>query len=493
MSQSFIILLILGAYIVLWLAVTYLSSRKADETTFFAANKKIPWYIVAIAMLGAPITGVTFLSVPGMVATKGLSYIQMCLGFIIGYFLIAFVLVPIYYKLNIISIYEYLKKRFGYKSYKTGAWLFFISKILGISIRFLMICTVIQLLILDQLGIPFIYSVIISLILIVISTYKGGVRSVIFGDVLKSFCLIATIILCLYFIIQNLGLNGEELRFQVQKHSDWKIFYFDNPSDTKYFWKQFIAGIFIVIAMTGLDQDMMQRTLSCPNAKDSKKNLIVSTFLQFFIMVTLLTLGCLMIMYIEVKGIEMPSRSDDIFATVAFDKDMPYIVGGLFMIGIISSTISSMASALTSMTTTVSIDILGINKEKNNLYKRNIIHIGIAFLMAIFVILFFYLNEDDAISTIYTLISYTDGPILGLFLFGIFSNRKINEKWLPIICISAPLISFIIQQSADYLLDYKISFELLIINASITIFGLLIISTPIREVSKFNQNLLEHS
>lgn len=475
MSQQTLILLTIIAYLAVWLLISYLSSKGADNSTFLNGNRKMSWPLVAIAMIGAPITGVTFVSVPGMVMGKGFSYLQMCLGFIVGYFVIAFVLIPVYYKLNIVSVYGYLKNRFGVTSYKTGAWLFFISKIFGISIRFLMVCAMLQFLVFEPLGISYVYCVVISLALVWLSTLKGGVKSVVWGDVLKSLCLIGAIVLCIYFIFVNTGLDNGRLIEKVVSHPSSRIFYFDNPMDGKYFWKQFVAGIFIVIAMTGLDQDMMQRSLACKNAKDSAKNLIVSSFLQFAVISLLLFMGALMMIYMENKSIPFPDKSDNLFASVAFHHEIPLIVGMLFIIGIISSTMSSVASALTSMTTTVSMDIMGIDRNADSrevAKRRRLVHSFITLIMAMLVIFFYYLNRDDAISTVYTLISYTDGPILGLFTFGLLTKRKVNESLLPVVCLMAPVLSWSIQWLARFYFEYETSFELLIINAFLTIIGL---------------------
>lgn len=479
MSQINLILIVLASYLLIWLLLSYISSRRADNSTYFSGNRKMPWPLIAIAMIGAPISGVTFISVPGMVMTKGFSYLQMGLGFIVGYLIIALILVPIYYKHNIVSIYGYLENRFGQTSSKMGSILFFVSKILGISVRLFIVCAMLQLLIFDTVGIPFIFTVILSLTLIWGMTFKGGVKSVIFGDVLKSVCLFSTIILCIYFISVNLGIFPDNFYQEILDRDSTKIFHFDDPSDTKYFWKQFIAGIFIVIAMTGLDQDMMQRTLSCKNITDARKNLIVSSILQFVICSLLLILGVFLITYMETKGISLPEKSDNLFASVAFHNDIPLIIGALFILGLVSSTFASVASALTAMTTTVSFDMLDDKKSPSSLSKkRKVIHSVISLLMVVIVLSLFYLNNDDAISTIYTLISYTDGPILGLFLFAIFTKRSINERFLPLICLIAPVLSWISQWTLNNFYDYHVSFELLILNCLLTVVGLYLVSSP---------------
>lgn len=474
MSQTFLIILAICVFFAVWSFITWLSSRNADNSTFFSGKRKMPWPLVAVAMIGAPITGVTLVSVPGMVVAKQFSYLQMCLGFIVGYLVIAMVLVPIFYRLKIVSIYGYLEKRFGDSSSKTGAWLFFISKILGISIRLLIVCAMLQLLIFDAFDIPFIVCVLSAMTIIWLSTFKGGVKSVIYVDVLKSACLLLTIFLCLYYMIASLDVSPDELIQNIKEDSSTRIFFLDDPNDGKYFWKQFVAGIFIVIAMTGLDQDMMQRTLTCKNRSGAKKNLIVSSFLQVFVISLLLVLGFVMIRYSHLKGIEIPAKTDNLFPLVAFDKGMPVIIGVLLIIGLISTTFSSVASALTAMTTTMSLDILKLGRLSDTDFtrKRIITHTLISVAIIAIVACFFFLNEDDAISTVYTLISYTDGPILGLFAFGIFTKRTINERLLPFICLLSPVLAWMIQKALFHFLDYQTSFELLILNALITITGL---------------------
>lgn len=479
MSQPLLILSVIAGYFIVWMIVSYFSSKGADNSTFFSGNRKMPWPLVAVAMIGAPITGVTFISVPGMVAAKGYSYLQMGLGFIVGYIIIALVLIPLYYKLNIVSIYGFLQKRFGRTSSKTGAWLFFISKILGISIRFLMVCAMLQLIVFDPLGISYIYSVIIGLILVWISTYKGGVKSVIWGDVLKSFCLIATIALCFYFIASNLGFSLGDLASEISSHSSSQILYLDDPMEGKYFWKQFIAGIVIVIAMTGLDQDMMQRTLACRNPRDARKNLIVSSVMQVAVIALLLFLGSALMIYTEMKGLEIPAKTDNLFATVAFHQDIPVIVGALFVLGLIAATYASVGSALTAMTTSMTVDILEADRKEGLSRRRKMVHTMISVAMAAIVIFFYYLNQEDALSTVFTLISYTDGPILGLFLFGILSKRQVNQRWLPLVCILSPILSWFVQWLVRYWFAYETSYELIILNAAFTYCGMRMISDPV--------------
>lgn len=358
------------------------------------------------------------------------------------------------------------------------------SKLLGISVRFLMVCLMIQLAVFDPLGVPYIFSVIFSVSLIWLTTYKGGVKSVIWGDALKSFCLLSTVILCLYFVSREMNLGIGALVENVATHPDSRIFFLDDPSGAKYFWKQIVAGIFLVVAMTGLDQDMMQRTLACRNAGDSRKNLVVSSLLQTFVISLLLVLGVTMILYVESKGIAVPEKTDNLFATIAFHGDIPLIVGALFVLGLVSTTYSSVGSALTAMTTTMTVDILEVDKKESDRVlgkKRKWIHTLISVAMAILVICFFYLDSEDAISMVYRLVSYSDGPILGLFLFGILTKRNVNERWLPLVCLLAPVGSWAIQWSCREFAGYEIGFELLIINAALTMGGMWLLSVARRE------------
>ena len=474
-GNTILILIVICGYLTLLLTLSHFVAKGADNATFFTGNRKMPWPLVAIAMICAPISGVTFISVPGMVVTKGYSYLQMCLGFIVGYFIISWVLIPLFYKKRIISIYSYLEDRFGGSANKTGAWLFLVSKILGTAVKFFVICNVLQLLVFQSIGIPFPVTVVFTMLLIWLYTVKAGVKTVIWADLLKCLCLILSVTLCLYFIISSMGLSVHELYNVVSTHSSSRIFYFDNPDEDFYFWKQFIGGIFLVIAMTGLDQDMMQHPLSCKDAKSSKKNMIISSFLQVFVISLFLILGTLLIIYAEKNTIELPFKSDDIFATVTFHKDLPIIVGILFIIGLISATYSSIGSALTSLTTSYSIDISGIhNKYEGEALskKRKGIHTFLALIIAVVIIMFYYMNRQDAISAVFTLASYTYGPILGLFIVGLFTKWQPDTKFLPVICILSPAFAWFVKWFAINYFDYSVGYELLLVNAAFTVSGL---------------------
>ncbi|MBD5192018.1 MAG: sodium:solute symporter [Bacteroidales bacterium] len=478
-SNALITILTIAGYFLLLLGISYFASRKSDNSTFFTGNRKTPWPLVAFAMIGAAISGVTFVSVPGMVVTKGYAYLQMVLGFIVGYFLIAAVLVPIFYKRNLISIYGYLEERFGTSTYRTGAWFFFISKMLGASVRFLVVCVVLQLAVFGPLHLPFELNVIVTIALIWLYTVQGGVKTLIWTDTLKSFCLIMSVVLCIYFISENLHFSFADMYKHVTEHSTAQMFFFDDPKAETYFWKQFIAGIFMAIATNGLDQDMMQRNLACKDSRESQKNMIVSGVLQFFVVALFLILGTMLVIFLDTKGIEQPAKTDGIFQMVAFHDEMPLAVGILFILGLIAAAYSAAGSALTSLTTSFTVDLLGAHKKHadDKLARvRKRVHVAMSVVMGLVIIGFYYMSNEDAISAVYTLASYTYGPILGLFVFGLFFKKPVHDKLVPVVCILAPAISWVIQWWLNDAFGYKTSFELLLINAGVTALGLMLLT-----------------
>ena len=484
-----IVIITIVAYFAVLMGISWFASRGSDNSTFFNGNRQAPWGLVAFAMIGATISGVTFISVPGMVVAKGYSYLQMVLGFIVGYFAIACVLVPLFYKRNLISIYGYLEERFGHSTYQTGAWFFFVSKILGAAVRFFVVCAVLQLMVFSPLHIPFEFNVIVTIGLIWLYTVQGGVKTLIWTDTLKSFCLIMSVILCIYFIATNLGFSAGEMVSAIGKHKSSQMFFFDNPMEGSYFWKQFLAGVFMAIATNGLDQDMMQRNLACRDSRQSQKNMIVSGVVQFFVIALFLLLGTLLVIFCEQKGVSLPEKSDELFSTVVKHDSMPVIVGILFVLGLISAAYSAAGSALTSLTTSFTVDILGAHKkqdEKKLTHTRKAVHVGMSAAMGLIIIIFYYLSEEDAISAVYTLASYTYGPILGLFVFGLFGRRPVRDRMVPLACILAPALSWATQWALKTYLGYTTSFELLLINAAYTIVGLLLLSKPVEPISEKN-------
>lgn len=483
MSLPVIVIITIVGYFALLMAVSYFASRGSDNSTFFTGKRQAPWPVVAFAMIGAAISGVTFISVPGMVAAKGYSYLQMVLGFIVGYALIAFVLVPLFYKRNLISIYGYLEERFGGATYHTGAWFFFLSKMLGAAVRFFVVCAVLQLLVFKPLHIPFVFNVIVTIALIWLYTVQGGVKTLIWTDTIKSFCLIMSVVLCIYFVARNLGYSFGELTSAIADHPTSRMFFFDNPKEGTYFWKQFLAGVFMAIATTGLDQDMMQRNLACRDSGQSQKNMIVSGITQFFVIALFLLLGTLLVIFLDTKGIPHPAKSDDIFGLVATHPDVPVIVGILFVLGLVSAAYSAAGSALTSLTTSFTVDILSAHKKKDErglTRTRKVVHIAMSSVMGLVIIIFYYLSDQDAISAVYTLASYTYGPILGLFVYGMFWRKPVRDRLVPAVCVAAPCLSWCVQWAMRHLFGYETSFELLIINAVITVIGLRLLSVGVK-------------
>ncbi len=470
-----IIIATIAAYFILLFGVSCFASRNSSNAAFFTAGRHTAWPIVAIATIGAAISGVTFISVPGMVQAKSYSYLQMALGFIVGYILIAHLLLPLFYKRNLLSIYGYLEQRFGAATYRTGAWFFFISKMLGAAVRFYVVCIVLQELVCRPLGIPFCINVTVTIAGVWLYTFRGGLKSVIWTDLLKSTCLILSVLLSIIFIADNLGFTPATMLSAIDAHPTSRIFFFDNPTQATYFWKQFLAGIFMVIAMTGLDQDMMQRNLACADHRKSRKNMMVATLMQTLVILLFLILGTLMLIYIErTPSLSVPDNSDEIFGLVATHPSMPLIVGILFILGLISSSYSAAGSALTALTTSFTVDILhGTKLPDARLTRlRRRVHAAMAIIMALVIILFYLINEDDAISAVYTLASYTYGPILGLFAFGISSRRAVRDRWVPLICLLAPCLCWGIRTLLLTRFQYHMSFELLILNAALTYIGL---------------------
>lgn len=469
------ILITIAAYFVILFTISYIAGRKADNEGFFVGNRKSTWYVVAFAMIGSSISGVTFVSVPGMVAASGFSYLQMVLGFVAGQIIIAFVLIPLFYRMNLVSIYEYLENRFGISSYKTGAWFFFISKMLGAAVRLFLVCLTLQLLVFEPFHLPFILNVIITVALVWLYTFRGGVKSLIWTDSLKTFCLVVSVVLCIYYIASDLNLGFGSMIATISEHDFSRMFFFDDVNDKRYFFKQFLAGVFTMIAMTGLDQDMMQRNLSCKNFKDSQKNMITSGISQFFVILLFLMLGVLLYIFTARQGIENPEKSDELFPMIATGDYFPAIVGVLFIIGLISAAYSAAGSALTALTTSFTVDILGAkNKAENELVKiRKRVHIGMAITMGVVIFVFNLLNNTSVIDAVYILASYTYGPILGLFAFGIFTKKQVRDKYIPWVAIASPILCFILQKNSErWFNGYQFSYELLIFNALFTFIGL---------------------
>lgn len=476
----FLVLTTITVYFLVLFFISWLAGRNADNQGFFIGNRKSSWYVVAFAMIGSSISGVTFISVPGWVAVNNFSYLQMVLGFVTGTLIIAYVLIPLFYKMKVVSIYEYLENRFGITTYKTGAWFFFISKMLGASVRLFLVCVVLQLLVFNPMNLPFTLNVFFSVALVWLYTFNGGVKSLIWTDTLKTFCLIISVVLCIYYIATDLNMGFSDMVSSITGNDYSKIFFFEDGNDKRFFWKQFLAGVFTVIAMTGLDQDMMQRNLSCKNFKDSQKNMVTSVVFQFVVISLFLMLGVLLYIFVDTKGIQMPAKSDELFPMIATQGYFPNIVGILFIVGLISSAYSAAGSALTALTTSFTVDILGSLKKKTDqeaTKSRKRVHIGMAFVMGIVIVVFNALNNTSVIDAVYIVASYTYGPILGLFAFGIFTKKAVKDKYIPLVAVLSPVLCFILDENSQkWFNGYSFSYELLILNAFFTFIGLLLLT-----------------
>ena len=477
MTPAAVLATVLG-YIAVLFAVAWISGRRADNAGFFTGNRRTPWYMAAFAMIGAAISGVTFISVPGSVAVDSFSYMQMVAGFTVGQFVVAFVLIPLFYRLRVVSLYEYLDDRFGVASHRTGAWFFFISKILGAALRVYVVCAVLQLLVFDRYGLPFWFNALITMAFVWLYTQQGGVKSLIWTDSLKTFCLVASLVLSIVFIMRGLDFSFSDTVCEVFSSPMSRIFFFDDPASDRYFWKMFAAGIVLLVCMTGLDQDLMQRNMSCATPRDSQKNIVLTAVSQIVVIFLFLVLGVLLYLYMEHRGLAMPEKTDQVFSLVAVGGGLPLVVGVLFVIGLISSTYSAAGSALTALTTSFTVDILEGTKRYGEARLTRIrrgVHVAMALGMALVILAFGYLADDSVINLVYKVASYTYGPILGMFVFGMFTRLRVRDRWMPLVAVAAPVLSGFLQWWALEAWDYRIGFELLIYNALFTVIGMLLL------------------
>ncbi len=425
----------------------------------FYATRSTAWWKVAVAMIGSCLSGVTFVSVPGMVGSVGFGYLQMCVGFFLGYLVIAFVLTPLYFRLNVVSVYQYLEQRFGVSAHKTGAWFFFLSKMLGAAVRLFLMIATLQLLVAGPAGIPFWVTVLVVMLLEWLYTVRGGVKAVIGLDMVKTLSMVVAVALCLVLIAREVGAPDTSLM---------RVFYFDDVNHPQFFWKQLLGGLFTVVATTGMDQDMMQRTLACKSVRDSQKNLIVSVCLQIVTIALFLFLGVYLYQFAALHGLE--AKGDTLFPAVAWSGLLPAsgLVATLFIVGLVMAGFPAGGSALTSLTTSFTIDILG-GKDS----KRSWIHTGMAVLMAVCILVFNALNSTSVIDAVYRLASYTYGPILGLFSFGLCCKARVRDKWVPAVAVAAPLLCLLLDlNSVRWFGGYHFSYELLVMNAVFTMLGL---------------------
>jgi len=497
MSTGIIISIILLYFAVL-LIVSYITTKKqADSKAFFTGSRQSPWYVVAIAMIGTSISGVTFISVPGMVNASQFGYLQMALGFVAGYFAIAYILLPLYYKLNLSSIYTYLDQRFGNGSYKVGAAFFLISKFLGCGVRMYLTAIVLQLIVFNAIGVPFWLNVAVTMIVVWLYTYRGGVRTLVWTDMIQTLSLILAVVLCIWYVMRQLGLDFGSMVGSIADSGMSRIWYFDDANDRQFFFKQFFAGMFTTIAMTGLDQDMMQKNLSCKTLKDAQKNVVSYGFSFLPVNLLFLALGVLLYQYAAQLGIFADGhltdisgnalKPDELFPYLATGVDaqgspfLPVAVSVLFVVGLIAAAFSSAGSAVTALTTSFTIDILRADKKNDEASlrrTRQIVHICNTVLMGLLICAFSIIGNNSVIDAVYVVASYTYGPLLGLYFFGLYTRRVVRDRWVPVICVLSPVICLILSlNSAEWFGGYKMGYELLLYNGGITALGLLIASS----------------
>jgi SSS family transporter len=475
MNATQIILLILSYFGVLIL-ISYFTGKKSGNDAFFKGNKQSPWFVVAFGMIGASLSGVTFISVPGWIEASQFSYMQVVLGYIVGYLVIGTVLLPLYYKLNLTSIYTYLEERFGNYSYKTGASFFLISRVVGASFRLFLVANVLQIILFDEIGIAFWQTVIITVLLIWLYTFKSGIKTIVWTDTLQTLFMLIAVGVTIYFVSDELGLSGGNILGYVLDSDLSKTFFFDDFKSSNYFWKQFISGAFIAIVMTGLDQDMMQKNLTCKTLKDAQKNMFWFTIVLTVVNFIFLCLGLLLTVYAEQNGID--AHKDDLFPILAKN----YLGTGVFvffLLGLIAAAYSSADSALTALTTSFSIDILDIEKkldEKGQVAKRKQIHVLFSIILILTIISFKYLIKDESvIAKLFVFAGYTYGPLLGLYAFGLFTKWQVKDRLVPIIAILSPILSYIISVNSSIWFGFEFGFFILILNGLLTFLGLILI------------------
>lgn len=463
-----IILTILSYFGVL-LLVSRLTAKQSTNDTFYRGNRQSPWYLVAFGMIGASISGVTFVSVPGMVNTIGMTYLQTCLGFVLGYVAVAFVLLPIYYRLNLTTIYSYLQQRLGTRSYKTGAWFFLLSKMSGAAVKFYVVCMILQRFVLDALGIPFVLTVLVLVALIWLYTRRGGIKTLVWTDTFQTFCMFMALIFIIVNVMSMLNMSVNEAVTTIVQDERSRVFVFDDWVSKQNFWKLFVSGIFIVVVMTGLDQDMMQKNLTCKTLREAQKDMC--TYGLAFVPANLLflCLGVLLSMLAQQEGIALPSSGDELLPMFAATGKMGNMVVVLFTIGIVAASFSSADSALTALTTTRCVDI----KEKaDDEALRHRVHAGMSVVFIIFILLFRTFNSTNLIDAIYILVSYTYGPLLGLFAFGLFTKYQVTDRWVPYFAILSPILCYALDVLAQQLWGYHFGYELLMLNGAFTFAGL---------------------
>lgn len=476
--NSSMVLMVISAYFALLFLISWLTSRNVSSDTFFTGDRQSPWFLVAFGMIGASLSGVTFISVPGEVGNSNFYYFQVVLGYTLGYFTIAKVLLPLYYRLNLVSIYAYLEERYGFWSYKTGAFFFILSRTLGSSIRVFLVAGVLQLILFDDWGIPFWVSVLITVSLIWLYTHRGGIKTVVWTDTLQTLFMLIAVGVSIYLIGKDLGISGITSFIQtIAQEPRSEIFNWDWQAKTNFF-KQFVSGAFITIVMTGLDQDMMQKNLTCKSLGDAQKNMFWFTIILVVVNLMFLSLGVLLYIYTETNGIAIPTRSDDLYPFLA-TQHFSAFAGVTFVLGITAAAYSSADSTLTALTTSFCYDFLNIEKRYNKerqVVVRKQVHLAFTLLMFAVILIFRWLNDQSVINAVFIIAGYTYGPLLGLYAFGLFTKWQVKDKMVPYIAVAAPLLAFLISQNSERLLGgYKFGFEILILNGLLMFVGLWLI------------------
>jgi Na+/proline symporter len=473
-----LVLTIIVIYFSVLILISVITSRGADSTTFFTANRQSPWYLVAFGMIGSSLSGLTFISVPGNVGKTGFGYFQVVLGYLLGYWVIIGILMPLYYRLNLVSIYTYLEKRFNFWSYKTGAFFFLISRTLGSALRLYLAATVLQLFLFDAWGVPFIVTVATTLALIWVYTFRGGVKTIVYTDAFQTIFLISAVCIAVWQISDELGLSFSGLVDVIKNGKYSKMFYFDDPNSPGFFWKQFLGGAFITITMTGMDQEIMQKNLTCKTLGDAQKNMFWFSLLLVVVNILFLTLGALLYIYSAQNNFPIPASSDELFPTLAL-KEFSLLVGIFFLLGITASSYASADSALAGLTTSFCIDFLNFkNKtEKTKQLQKFWVHVGFSVVFLIVIVVFREINDRSVIDAVLKIAGYTYGPLLGLFTFGLFTRFQVKDNLVPFVCVLSPLLSYIISDNSQtWFNGYQFGFEILMLNGLITFMGLLLVS-----------------
>jgi Na+/proline symporter len=466
-------------YTILLFAVSWITARKSSNASFFLGDRVSPWFVVAYGMIGASLSGVTFISIPGDVGSTDFSYMIIVAGYLFGYIIIANVLLPLYYKLQLTSIYTYLEQRFGFWSYKTGAFFFLLSRIIGASFRMFLVVNVLQLFVFDAWGIPFWVTVSCFVVLIMLYTFRGGIKTIVWTDMLQTTFMLLAVVITLILIAMSLDVTLGGLVDMVRDSHYSNLTYWD-WQHKHFMLKDFLAGIFIAVVMTGLDQDMMQKNLSCRNLKDAKKNMYWLASSLVPVNLLFLFLGASLYLYSSARGIALPELTDDLFPTIALQYLGP-AAGLVFIIGLIAAAYSSADSAMTALTTSFSVDMLGIQQrpelsEKQKIRIRYLVHIGVAATVLTVIIVFRAINDQSVISKLFTIAGYTYGPLLGIYAFGLLTRKKVKDRYVPVVAVLSPIICYLISVYDQYLLNgYNFGFELLVMNGLLTFLGLLII------------------